>query len=84
MKSVIYCDAILAQSNILVFHRGEEREEIFEATSRVKSNEWTCLCVLRAGRTKKKREKKKNTWVIVVKKISVEQKKAINMPLYTT
>jgi hypothetical protein len=38
MKSVIYCDAILAQSNIWMLHRGEEREEIFEATSRIKSN----------------------------------------------
>ncbi len=38
MKSMIYCDAILAQSNISMLHRGEEREEIFETTSRVKSN----------------------------------------------
>ncbi len=60
MKSVAYYDTILAQSNASILHQGEEREEMFEASTRVKRNQWTCLSALRAGRTEKKQEKKVN------------------------
>jgi hypothetical protein len=38
MKSVAYYDTILAQSNASILHQGEEREEMFEASTRVKRN----------------------------------------------
>jgi hypothetical protein len=58
-----------------MFHRREERKEIFEATSRVKSNECICPFVLWTGRTKKTRKKEKNK-----KHVGYRREKDINRP----